>query len=61
MQMKGFKTLAVSGALVLLGAADQLGLVDLVPDQYKGLVIAVIGAIMAGLRVITTSPVLGRK
>lgn len=59
--MKGFKTMAVAALLVLLGAVEQLGLVDLIPDQYKGLAIAVIGAVMAGLRVITTTPVLEKE
>jgi hypothetical protein len=59
--MKGFKTMAVAALLVLLGAVEQLGLVDLIPDEYKGLAIAVIGAVMAGLRVITTTPVLEKE
>lgn len=56
--MKGFKTMAVAALLVVLGAVEQMGLVDLIPDEYKGFAIAVIGAVMAGLRVITTTPVL---
>ena len=53
--------MAVAALLVLLGAVEQLGLVDLIPDEYKGLAIAVIGAVMAGLRVITTTPVLEKE
>ena len=59
--MKGFKTMAVAALLVVLGAVEQMGLVDLIPDEYKGFAIAVIGAIMAGLRVITTTPVLEKE
>ena len=56
--MKGFKTMAVAALLVVLGMVEQSGIVDLIPDEYKGFAIAVIGAVMAGLRLVTTTPVL---
>lgn len=58
--MQGFRTIAVSLAVIVLGLLEQINVADFIPDQYDGLAIAVVGAVMAGLRLVTKSPV-GKK
>lgn len=54
--MKGFKTLAASAAITIVGLVQQSGAVDLIPANYQGVSIAAIGLLMAGLRMVTNTP-----
>ncbi|MBL8575477.1 MAG: hypothetical protein JNM13_17505 [Hyphomicrobiaceae bacterium] len=58
--MKGYRTLGLSAALAALGAIQQADLTTIVPPGFEGLSLTLIGAVMAGLRFATTTPV-GRK
>lgn len=55
--MKGWKTLVAAALIAALGVVQQSGLADLVPAEYEGLAMTIIGVLMAGLRWVTTSPV----
>ena len=55
--MNGYKTVIFSFLLVVLGALEQTGVVALVPDQYQGAVVSVIGFLTLTLRFLTNSPV----
>lgn len=54
---KGWKTVLFGAALAVVGILQQSGVESLVPDQYRGLVVAAIGAAVMILRTITTTPV----
>ena len=61
--MKGFKTFLVAGAVMVLGLLEQLTpgtLTQIIPDQYDGFALALLGAVMAGLRLVTNTPA-GKK
>ncbi len=53
--MKGFRTLIVSGFLAALGMLQQVGIIDLIPENYRGLAISGVGFLMAILRLMTDS------
>lgn len=55
--MKGWKTIATSVAVVLIGVLEQFDVAQVVPDQFDGLAIALVGVVMAGLRLVTTTPI----
>lgn len=55
--MNGFKTVIFSFLLVVLGALEQTGVIALVPDEYQGAVVSVIGFATLVLRFLTNSPV----
>jgi hypothetical protein len=55
--MKGYKTLLFSLILAIAGALEQFDWLEIVPEQWNGLVLVVIGLIVAWLRKITTTPV----
>ena len=55
--MKGFKTISVASIITLVGMIQQSGAIDLIPEQYKGIVLIVIGGLMGGLRVATDSSI----
>lgn len=55
--MKGFKTISAASIIAVIGMVQQSGAIDLIPEQYKGLVLVVIGALMGGLRVATNSSI----
>jgi hypothetical protein len=59
--MKGFKTIFAAAAISIVGLLQQYGAIDLVPEQYRGLALAGVGVVMAGLRLITTTPVGNRS
>lgn len=55
--MNGFKTLAASALISILGVLQQAGLIDIIPDNYQGVAVAGIGFVMAALRMVTkTAP-----
>lgn len=58
--MKGFKTIFAAAAISLIGLLEQSGAVNLVPVEYQGIAIAGVGFLMAGLRLVTKTPV-GRQ
>lgn len=55
--MKGFKTISAASVIAAIGMVQQSGAVDLIPEQYKGIVLIVIGGLMGGLRVATDSSI----
>lgn len=55
--MKGWRTIAFSGALILLGALETTNIADAVPDAYDGIALALVGLVTAVLRFVTTTPV----
>ena len=55
--MNGYKTVIFSFLLVVLGALEQTGVIALVPGQYQGAVVSVIGFLTLTLRFLTNSPV----
>lgn len=55
--MKGWRTLAIMGAIALVGILQQADWATLVPPQYVGLALAIVGGLGAALRIITTTPV----
>jgi len=55
--MKGFRTLAISAVLAALGIVQQADLVTIVPPGYEGVALGLVGALMAGLRAVTDSPI----
>ncbi len=61
--LKGWRTLAANGLIVLAGVLaylDAAGLRDLLPPKYAWLPIA-LGALNVALRLITTGPVGSRR
>lgn len=58
--MKGFRTLFLSAIITMLGFFQQAGIIDLIPDNYRGIAISSIGLLMAILRLMTnTKPLSG--
>ena len=55
--MRGFKTISVASVITAIGMVQQSGAVDLIPEQYKGIVLIVIGGLMGALRVATDSSI----
>lgn len=55
--LQGKKTLSVSAIIVALGFIEQSGVINIIPENYKGFAIASIGFVMAGLRLITKTPI----
>ena len=53
--MKGYRTMLVAGMLTIIGSLQQIGALDLVPQEYRGVAIAVIGLVMAVLRLNTNT------
>lgn len=51
------KTSWAAVALMAIGGLEQSGLLQLIPDEYKGIAISAVGALMLFLRNITTTPV----
>ena len=58
--IKGFKTILTGVAVALIGALEALDITAIVPDKYDELALAVVGAVMVALRLVTTTPV-GKK
>ena len=54
--MKGFRSYLVAGAIVVVGALQQSGFVDVVPSGYEGIALAAAGLAMAVLRKMTNTP-----
>lgn len=55
--MKGFRTLGVASFITLLGLMQQAQLVNLIPENYRGIFISVIGLAMAILRLKTNTKI----
>ncbi len=55
--MKGWRTLGVNAALLVIGLLQQTDLSQLIPMQYVGAVVAGIAAINIFLRSITNTPI----
>ncbi|KAF0115847.1 MAG: hypothetical protein FD163_486 [Hyphomonadaceae bacterium] len=58
--MKGYKTISTAGIITAIGMAQQMGVIDLVPEHYRGATLAGVGLIMALLRLKTNTSV-GRQ
>lgn len=58
--LKGWKTLIAGVLIAGLGTVEATDLVDVVPPEYNGVVLAVIGLLMVWLRKVTTTPI-GKK
>lgn len=54
---KGFRTIFVGAATALIGLLEAFDITSVIPDKYDELALAVVGAVMVGLRLITTGPV----
>lgn len=59
--MKGYKTLAASALITIIGSLQQIGVINLVPEHFQGVAIAAIGLVMAGLRLVTNTPALNNR
>jgi hypothetical protein len=60
LKMKGYKTILAGAAVTLLGLLEGLDIVAIIPDKYDELALAIVGALMVALRLITDTPV-GKK
>ncbi|KAF0092734.1 MAG: hypothetical protein FD163_2557 [Hyphomonadaceae bacterium] len=58
--MKGYKTLTAASVITAIGMAQQMGVIALVPEHYRGATLAGVGLIMALLRLKTNTQV-GRR
>ncbi len=54
--MKGYKTLLFAIVLAIAGALEQFDWLQIVPEQWNGLVLVVVGLIVGWLRKLTTTP-----
>ena len=54
--MKGYKTLLFAIVLAIAGALEQFDWLQIVPEQWNGLVLVVVGLVVGWLRKITTTP-----
>ncbi len=54
--MKGWKTIVVSGGVIVLGILESQGITSIVASHPGGFATAV-GIVMAALRWVTTSPI----
>lgn len=59
--LKGMKTVIFGAILVALGSIQQTDLVTVIPPEYVGLAMALIGGVVWILRAITTGPVGPKK
>ena len=55
--MKGYKTLLFAVILGIAGALEQFNWIEIIPEQWNGLALVVVGLIVGWLRKITTTPV----
>lgn len=58
--MKGWKTIIAAFVIGGLGALEQAHVIDVVGEEYDGLVMLGIAFLMGGLRWVTTGPVGGK-
>ena len=58
--MTGFRTLLFSALVAILGVFEAFDWGLVIPEKYVGIALIVIGAIIAYLRKITTTPI-GKK
>lgn len=57
--MQGWKTVIIAGAITMVGFLQTVNWVDLIPNDTKtvGLIVTVIGVVMAALRALTSTPI----
>lgn len=55
--MKGYRTLIIGAIIAILGIAEGLDWVNLVPQEWADFIIGGIGLAMMYLRKITTTPI----
>jgi hypothetical protein len=57
--MQGYRTLAVAVAIAVAGALQAFDWVTVIPQDktWTGIAMLAVGAVMAGLRYVTTTPV----
>jgi hypothetical protein len=55
--MKGYKTLLFAVILAIAGALEQFDWLQIVPEQWNGLVLVIVGLIVGWLRKLTTTPI----
>lgn len=58
--MKGWKTIVFNLVLALLGVLETTNWVDVIPENWAGVVMLIVGALGLWLRGLTTTPV-GKK
>jgi hypothetical protein len=56
-KLKGYKTLVFGMAIAALGAVNAAGLAEVVPPQYVGLVMTVVGIVIVYLRTVTNTAI----
>lgn len=56
--LTGKKTLGAAAIITAIGFIQQSGIIDIIPENYKGLVVASIGLVMAVLRFVTKTPII---
>jgi len=59
--MKGFRTLAFSLALAVVGVLQTADWATIVPAEQAGLALTIVGVVSAALRFFTTTPVFEQK
>jgi hypothetical protein len=55
--LKGYKTLVFGMAIAALGAVKASGLAEIVPPEYVGLVMTVVGIVIVYLRSVTNTAI----
>lgn len=59
--MKGYRTILAAAMITIIGSLQQIGALDMVPQEYRGVAIASVGLIMAVLRLNTDTSVMRSK
>jgi hypothetical protein len=54
--MKGWKTLLFAIILAIAGALEQFDWLQIIPEQWSGLALVVVGILVGYLRKLTTTP-----
>lgn len=55
--VKGWKTVGFMGAIAVVGILQQADWATLVPPQYQGLALAIVGGLGVFLRMLTTTSI----
>lgn len=56
--MKGWKTLIFAAVLALAGVIEQFDWITVIPEGWDGVVLLVVGVVVAWLRKLTTTPIM---
>lgn len=55
--LKGWKTMAVGAVFAAMGFLQQADWAEVVPPEYAGMAVGVLGLVMMALRAVTNTPV----